>query len=216
MNDLEVKEIENEVILKRSDALSLTVVSNETYSQAGELLVMHKGLKKRIEDYFKPLKESAHKAWKTICNRENEEIAKLEPAISHLNKQMTTWNIEQERIRKEKEEQLRREAEKAEEERRLADALQAEKEGKKEEAEAILSEPAYVPPPIVEKTIPKVAGQTMTTNWKWRLKDINLVPKQYLQINEVAVNGIVRSLKDKTEIAGIEVYPEHSMKGVRQ
>ena len=216
MNDLEVKEIENEVILKRSDALSLTVVSNETYSQAGELLVMHKGLKKRIEDYFKPLKDAGYKAWKAICNRENEEIEKLQPALKHLNAELVKWNNEQERIRKAEEDRLRWEAEKAEEERRLANALQAEKEGKKVEAEEILSEPVYVPPPIVEKTVPKINGQTMTTNWKWRLKDINLVPRQYLITNDVAINQVVRALKDKTNISGIEIYPEQAMKGVRQ
>ena len=85
MNELEVKEIENQISIAGLRATELMIVDNIAYQQAGELLVVHKGLKKRIEDYFKPLKENAHKAWKSICNRENEETVKLEPAIKHLN-----------------------------------------------------------------------------------------------------------------------------------
>jgi len=215
-DEIVVKEIEQEINTVGGQALSLVVKDNATYSQAGGILVLHKNLEKKIKAYFKPLKDSAHKAWKIICNRENEEIEKLEPAIKHLNKQMTTWNLEQERIRKEQEDKLRREAEKAEEERRLQSALEAEKAGAKEEAEAILNEPVFVPPPIVEKTTPKVAGQSMTTTWRWKLEDINLVPRQYLTTNDTAINAVVRSLKDKTNIAGIKIYPESSMRGVRQ
>ena len=217
MNDLiETKKIEQEIANVQTATTSIIITSNDVYMQAGDMLSTIKKVKKTIEEYFKPLKDAAHKSWKQICNRENEEIEKLTPSINHLNKQMTTWNIEQEKIRKSEENRLRQEAMIAEEERRLADALQAEKEGNKEEAIAILEEEQYVPPPIVEKLVPKQAGLTMTTTWKWRLVDINKVPRQYLQVNESAINQVVRKLKDKSGISGIEVYPESGMRGVRQ
>lgn len=217
MTALEKREkIEKGITTVQSEVADIIITDSATYSQAGALLVGIKAIKKTIEDYFKPLKEAAHKSWKQICDREKQELEKLTPAMEGLNKKMTVYNIAEEKIRKAEEDRLRQEALKAEEERRLAEALQAEKEGQKEEAEAILSDPVFVPPPIVEKTVPKQAGLTMTTTWKWRLKDINLVPRQYLQVNETAVNGVVRGLKDKCNIAGIEVYPENSMRGVRQ
>lgn len=216
MSEEIVKEMEHEITTVGEQALALKVVNAITYSKAGEILVLHKNLEKKIKTYFKPLKETADKAWKTICNRENEEVAKLTPTIHHLNKEMTVYHLIEEKKRKEEEDRLRRELEKKAEEEKLAMALEAEKAGAKEEAEEILNEPVFVPPPIVEKIVPKVAGQTMTTTWKWRLKNINKVPRQYLQINKIAVNQVVRALKENAKIDGIEVYPASSMRGVRQ
>lgn len=211
----DIKELEKSITTTQEKALALAVTNTETYVQAGELLKLHKGLEKQIKGYFDPLKKKAHESWKAICNAENTELDKLQPALKYLNQQMTSWNLEQERLRVAEENRLRREAEKAEEERRLQAALEAEASGAKEEASAILEEPIYVPPPIVEKVVPKVSGQTMTTTWKWRVKDINLVPRQYLTTNDTAINSVVRGMKDKANIPGIEVYPESSMRGVR-
>jgi len=212
---LEVKEIEQEIVAVESIATALQVTDNTSYLQAGDILTGFKGLEKKIKEYFKPLKESAHKAWKVVCDRENQEIEKLQPGLKYLNLQMTTWNITQERIRKEKEEILRQEALKQEEEERLQAALQAEKEGNKAEAEAILEEPVFIPTPIVQKEVPKSEGLTMTTTWKWRIFKEILIPREYLCVDEIKINGVVRALKDKTNINGIEVYPEQSMRRVR-
>ena len=218
METIETKEIEKELIKVEINAIALQVTDNETYAQAGTLLIGYKELGKTIKDYFKPLKENTHKAWEVICDREKEELDKLQPGIQHLNKQMVTYNIEQEQIRKAEEDRLRDEAEKAERERRLGLVLKAVEAGEEEEAKAILEEPGFIPPPIVEKTVPKQAGLAMVTIYKWRLVDINKVPKPYLQlrVNEAAVNQTVKALKAQTNIPGIEVYSEQSMRGVRK
>ena len=218
METIETKEIEKELIKVEINAIALQVTDNETYAQAGTLLIGYKELGKTIKNYFKPLKENTHKAWEVICDREKEELNKLQPGIQHLNKQMVTYNIEQEQIRKAEEDRLRDEAEKAERERRLGLVLKAVEAGEEEEAKAILEEPGFIPPPIVEKTVPKQAGLAMVTIYKWRLVDINKVPKPYLQlrVNEVAVNQTVKALKAQTNIPGIEVYSEQSMRGVRK
>ncbi|MBT9138984.1 MAG: hypothetical protein DDT31_01564 [Syntrophomonadaceae bacterium] len=217
MNELAAKEqeIEKSIGSVQTAATSLIITSHDTYSEAGDWLVTIKKVKKTIEEFFKPMKDAAHKSWKAVCDKEKQELDKLSPALNHLNKQMTDWNVAQERLRRLEEDRLRREAEKAEEDRRLQAAIEAEQAGEKEEATAILEEPLYVPPPIVEKTVPKQAGLAMTTTWRWRLKDINLVPRQFLNINETALNAHVKNLKDRSNVPGIEVYPESSMRGVR-
>jgi len=207
--------IEKDITTVEAMATSIIISDNDGYSHAGEMLVTVKKVKKTIEEYFKPLKDASHKSWKQICNRENEEIEKLTPSINHLNKQMTAWNLSQDQIRRAEEERLRQEALKAEEERRLADALQAEKEGNKEEAIQILEEPVYVPPVIIERSVPKIAGQTMTTTYKWRVKNEKLIPREYLKVDDVKINGVVKALKDRANIPGIEVYAENSMRTVR-
>jgi tetratricopeptide (TPR) repeat protein len=215
VNDIEVKKIEQEIELSQQQALALVIKDNESYVKAAELLTAHKNLKKQIENYFKPIKEAAHLAWKKICSRENEELEKLQPAIQYLSSAMVKYNQEQEAARKAEEERLRVEAQKAEAERRLQAAIELEKVGQHAEAEAVLIEPVFMPPPIIKKTVPKIEGQAITTVWRWRLKDINLVPRQYLQVNETAINAIARSLKGNANVPGIEFYPEQTVRGVR-
>lgn len=61
---------------------------------------------------------------------------------------------------------------------------------------------------IVRPNIPTVAGVPSRINWRFRVVDRNLVPKQYWIINEQMIGAEVRSNKDKTNIAGIETYCE--------
>lgn len=209
-------EVKQEITEVSNEALELAVIDNDSYARAGELLVLNSGLKKKIEAFFKPLKQAQDKAKKVILDAEKAEIAKITPNIEHLNMNMTVWNLKQEKIRKAEEDRLRREAEAKAEEEQLQAAIEAEAQGNSNEAEEIMEEPVFVPPPVVEKSVPKVAGQTMSTNWKWKLKDINKLPRQYMIPDEVALNALVRAQKERTNIPGIEVYPENKMRGVRQ
>ena len=215
METIETKEIEKELIKVEINAIALQVTDNETYAQAGTLLIGYKELGKTIKNYFKPLKENTHKAWEVICDREKEELNKLQPGIQHLNKQMVTYNIEQEQIRKAEEDRLRDEAEKAERERRLGLVLKAVEAGEEEEAKAILEEPGFIPPPIVEKTVPKQVGLAMVTMWEAEIIDESIIPREYLitKPNIAKINYVVRALKDKTNISGIKAVPKVFMRG---
>ena len=91
----------------------------------------------------------------------------------------------------------------------LAEAAAAEAAGDKEEAAAIISAPTYVPAVILEKTVPKMAGGPVyRTITKFRIVDVNLIPRVYMVPDEVKIGGVVRALKRATDIPGIEVYEE--------
>jgi len=101
---------------------------------------------------------------------------------------------------------------KAEAERINAERLQLAQDEMRLKGE--LTEPVNLMP--VTEDAPNIvnseAGDLSTrTNWKWRLIDIALVPKEYLQVNEVLVTTLVRKGGIR-EIAGIEIYPEKSLK----
>ena len=214
---IDTKQIEIEVSNISQQAMAMTVTDIVSYQEAGRVLLAFDKMKKNIVVYFKPLKDAADKAHKAICDREKEELAKLSPGLNYLNKAMTVYNLAEATKRREEEERLRQIAVKAEEEERLQAAIQAEKEGEPEVAEAILSESVYVPPPIVETQAPKISGLTMQTIWRWRVTNFNLIPKEYLKsiVDDDKVDGAVKSLESKTKITGIEVYPEQSMRKVR-
>jgi len=213
---IDTKQLEIEVSNISQQAMAMTVTDIVSYQEAGRVLLAFKEMDKNIKTYFKPLKDAADKAHKAICDREKEELAKLSPGLNYLNKAMTAYNIEAGRKRREEEERLRQIAVKAEEEERLQAAIQAEKEGEPEVAEAILSESVYVPPPIVETQAPKIAGLTMRDNWKFLIIDEKLIPREYLMPDEIKIGKVVRALKEKTAIAGIKAYSDKNIGGARQ
>jgi len=75
----ESKEIEQGIVQISNQAMMIQVVDGPSYERAAAMLLPIKDMQKVIKKYFKPLKESAHKSWKIICDRENEELGKLDP-----------------------------------------------------------------------------------------------------------------------------------------
>lgn len=67
---------------------------------------------------------------------------------------------------------------------------------------------AKVPIVKVEPNIPKVPGTRNVTNWRYRILDVNAIPEEYWMLNEQKLREEVRREKEKTNIPGIEVYPE--------
>lgn len=217
--------IEQEIISINESALSLQVINAETYAVAGEMLKSHKKMEKYIQTYFESLKKPAHAAWKNVCDREKEELDKLKPASTHLNKQMTDWYVAEEKKRHAEEFRLRQEAFKREEEERLVAAIELEKEGYKEEAKAIIEEPVYVPPPILEKTQPKVAGLGIRTTWEAIVIDklalikavaAGQAPLEAVEPNMTFLNNQARALKGSLKYPGVAARENKSMGGVRK
>lgn len=136
-------------------------------------------------------------------------VLALSPADhDSLKGKIKQWNDEAERIRKEKENKLRLEALKKEEDERLNTAEQLDKEGLKEEAEAVLENPAPIVMPTVEKTTPKADMRLYRKVWKYRIISEKDIPREYLKVDEQKIGGVVRALKSKCSIPGIQPYEE--------
>jgi hypothetical protein len=48
----------------------------------------------------------------------------------------------------------------------------------------------------------------MRENWKFRVTNEKLIPREYLKADEIKIGGVVRALKGSTNIPGVEVYNE--------
>lgn len=205
----EVQEVTTTALAVPDQARAIVVIDNASYAAAAELLITIKGIRRKIEDTFKPIKQKMDAAKKEVLDQERAADAPLRQAEDYLKPQLAKWDAEQERIRREEEARLREEARKREEEARLQAALEAEKNGQKEEAESILDEkPAYIPPVVLPKATPKVQGISYRDNWKFRITNPNKIPKEYMVPDEKAIGVIVGRLKERCNIPGIEVYCE--------
>lgn len=213
----ERKEVEEKALTVVEEANALVIRDNAGYESAGAFLLRIKSTRKeligKIFDKTIALAHSAHK--EAVLQKKTAELPwiKAEGTVKLL---MADYAADQEKIRQEKEDALRREAEAKEEEERLARAAEAEKAGAGEEAEAILNEPAEVQTVVVAKTTPKLAGVSFKKSWKFQVVNEALVPRQFLCVNTVALGAHVRGLKEKAKVAGVRIYSEDSVAaGVR-
>ncbi len=212
--------VEQRALSTAAIAKAVTITTIEDRERAAELGRTVAALDKEAEEFFAPMKESAHKTHREICNKENSVRTPLAEAKKYLAGLIGKFDTELERQRREEEKRLQEEADRnAEKEARrvseetaIADAIQLEAEGDKVGAEAVLNNPVPVtyraPAVILPKAVPTVAGVSTQTRWKFRITNEDEVPREYLMVDEKAIAGVVASLKNKTNIPGVEVYPE--------
>ena len=200
----------------REQADILTITDKLSYERGKELLLTVKDLRKEIANTFKPIIEKAFAAHREAIAQQKKIEEPLIQAEGIIKGRVATFLMEEERKRREEETRLRILAQKAEEERQLQAALQAEADGDIAEAEAILDEVPFVPPPIVPRVVETGGGISMKTNWKFRVTDAAKIPREYLMVDMVKIGGIVRAMKSETKIPGVEVYPESNISAGRR
>jgi hypothetical protein len=142
---------------------------------------------------------------------------------------------ESERKAREEQETAERKArEEAAEQKRQAEmalqmALEAEQEGDTQTADELLAEAAKVEsiPVVIPKVAtlpaprplppppPKIQGVSSRTVWRWRVKELNDVPRAYLLLNETLLNTVARTSKGQTHIPGIEFFSKQDLSSGR-
>lgn len=156
-------EVETKALAIPEKAHLIVVTDNDSMTMADNTKGLIKDMIKEIDATFKPMADKAFQAHRSITGKWKEVKAPLEEADQYLTGQVKGYLRKLEEIRQEEERRLREIARKQEEERRLAEALEAEKEGKQEEAQAILEEEIFVPPPVVKVDAPKVDNRKYRT-----------------------------------------------------
>jgi len=201
-------EVESQSLAIPEQAQAMVIDSKESMTEADNFKKTIKALIKEIDNTFKPLADKAHQAHRAITSKWNETKQPLISADNLITTKAKAYLKEEEKKRQEEERRLREVARREEEERRLAEALELEAEGNKEEAQAIIEEPMQFIAPTVTADIPKLDKRMYRKNWKWRVMDMDKIPRQYLTTNDAVINGLVRSLKGAARIPGIQVYEE--------
>jgi len=95
---------------------------------------------------------------------------------------------------------LLREAEAAE---RKAAAAQIKAETREDNASAVVT-------PVVQVAV-KQQGESMRKIWRALVVDVAQVPREYMIVNEKALDGIAKATKGSIQIAGVGFYAENSL-----
>jgi hypothetical protein len=214
---------------------TVTVTSPESYTVAGETLRAVKSLRDELETVCRPVINAHHQAHKQAMEEFKRGDSPLMVAESNLKRALLGYDQEQERIRRVEQARLQKIAEdaareeqrKAEEERRLQAAIEAEAAGDKEEAKAILEapiveQPVFVAPVVLATTTPKVEGLSKRQVWKCEVTDLmalvravaaGTIPLAAIEANTVFLGQQARSLKSEMRYPGVKVWPEETMSG---
>ena len=203
--------LKQETSLLEIQAEGTLVTNDEEYQSAAEFGRAIKAKANEITAFFKPMKDAAHKAHKEVCEREKKMLEPLAKAEKLVKQAMGAYVTEQERKRKEAEEADRRAAA-AEAERKLADAISLEEQGREDEAAAAIEEAEVIDTVGSSLTIsaapPKVKGVTAKRDYEIVGVDgakvpINFAGIELRPVDTAAVMRLIRASKGSIQIPGI-------------
>jgi vacuolar-type H+-ATPase subunit H len=204
--ELQTGKLETELVSPLvKKARELTVLSDIENSIAVEYLKSIKAASKKVKDFFAEPKQKAYEAHKSITARETEMLNPLVEAERTVKIKIAGFLDAQERIRREAEERAAKEAAKIE-----AEARKAMRKGDEEKAET-LSIQAVMKIAEVQHIPQKTEGVFAVKRWNWKVIDMSLVPREYLVVNEKALNGLAKAAGNSVTVPGIEFYQETSI-----
>jgi hypothetical protein len=161
---------------------------------------------------------AAHKVWKQACSIRGVFIDGPKALKERARRLLGAYKDKQERIRRQEEERIRQAEQKRLEDERAAKAKQLEKAGRKEDAAVVKNTPVQAAVTTLPSVVPAVQGLTYRDEWKWRpiagdtpdgrKKAAQVVPREYLKLDEVALNALARSMKGSVKVPGIEFWCE--------
>lgn len=198
---------------------SLKVENDIGYTAAAELLKRVKSVQKKVKEYWEPLRKSAKAAYDSVLEKKKAMTEPLDNAEQILKRKMSDYTLEQERIQREREAQLRKEAQ-AEADRKLEAALQMEAEGDEIGAEYAMAEAevydSYAGSAISSTVKPKAAGISMQKTWKIRSIDPGKVPISFngveiRPVDEAAVLRLIKASKGQIIIPGITFAEDYTV-----
>lgn len=225
----EVEQVAQKASLLVQNAKSIKVIDPTTQHQASQTLLAIASLRREVADTFKPMKDAAFRAHRTICEQEKKHDGPLAEAEAVVKSQIGGFVQRQQQLAREAEETARKaEKERAERAAReeserlaIADAITLESMGDTKGAEAVLANPApvpvhYVAPAPIAPAVAQVQGVSTRDDWDFRIVDESLIPREYMLVNESAIRNLGKTTKGRAKVAGVEFFPKQVVAASRR
>jgi hypothetical protein len=205
---------ETEIILNSYQGI--VVNNNATLLSAGGELKNIKGKLSELDTLRKSMTRPLDAAKKAIMEFFRVPQERLEKAEGTIKRAMLQYQQECEAVRLKEEARLREQALKEEARKKAALEARADKaaaKGNIEKAEELRQqkEQVFVPAPVVNSSVAKVAGVATKQVWKFEVSDVNLIPREYMIPDMVKIGAMVRATKGTIPIAGIEMFAEETL-----
>lgn len=193
---------EKEVSSYLEQARSFRISSPEDLALVDAHCAAGLALKKKIEADFEDSKATTYKAWKAVVAQEKGHLDGIDEGRKHDKALIETWNNEQVRLAAIEAARLQDIEKKRLEDEAIAKAARAEEYGDTEGANAIISAPVVVAP-AVAYVAPKTAT-TFQTRWEGVIENAALIPREYLTVDTMKINAVIRATKGAIVIPGVK------------
>lgn len=198
-------------LVKKAD---LTIVNQDQYNLAGDVLKEVKSRIKELDDERKKITKPLDDAKKAVMNLFKPPIELLEKAEAKIKGLMLTYSEEQEKKAREEQRKLQEQAEKeAEKQKKALEAkiARAEASGKADKVEQLKeqAENIVVPDvPVISPTIETPSGVSYRTKWSAEVIDFKALPDEYKIANQQALDKVAQATKGAISIPGVKMKSE--------
>lgn len=209
--EIEIQVIEQELSDKfeviKSQAGDITIQDEKTLTLAEELMQVLKSEIKEVDTILGEAKDDLFKVYKKGMDRYNNQFKPRKALKDELSRKCAAYRrklendalIETNRLRKIEQDKA--------DELKLQQATELEEQGRPEEAESVLNMPSTVAP-IPVYTPKKTEGVSYRDNWKMKIINVDMIPREYLIPNDTLLNSVGKMYKGKKVVPGVEFYNE--------
>lgn len=211
-----------ELDLQRNELMALAlpdaIASPQEYQAVAEDLERVDRFVKRAKPAFDEVCDGAYKAWKSACNLRSLFFNGLEEFSAKSRRLLGTYRDQQDRIRREDERRIQAEERERLEAAQRAEAAALKANGQADLAATVLNTPIVAPVVTLPTSVPVIAGLSYREDWKWRPASgtaasdfaqlVKVLPREYLKVDDVKLNGIARNMKGTLKVPGVEFFSE--------
>lgn len=175
-----------------SAGLKIVVSDRDTYLKASQTKDAAKAVLKQISDTFDGHIAAAYRSHKELCATKKKFADPVDQVIRHVSRQMSDFEIAQERSRRQEEARLAEQSRKHQEDLAVAQAANLEAAGHTEAAEQVIQEAIAAPEPAVmlEKFNPNDYGRSSRSVWRWEIVDISKLNLTLLTVSKNSSTGL--------------------------
>ena len=196
---------ERESLLARVS--NLRILDQNGYTEAAGWLKSIKGFLKSIEDARTRITKPINDSLREVNAQAKEAAAPFLESEAKIKRAMIAYSDEQDRLQREEQRRLNEAAEK--ERLRLQEiADRAAAKGQTNKAEQFEERAQAVTAPVVQTQAPKVAGVSIPKVWTFEITDEDVIPREYLVVDESRIRRVVTALKGDTKIPGVRVLEQ--------
>ena len=195
-------------------AKSMTIYTEQDYSDAAQYLKEIKASADRVKAYWSGPKQSAKAAHQAVVDREKGMLKPLQDAEVIIRSLMGSYLQAVEQARRAEEEAARK-RQQEESERLLQQAIDAYEAGDDQAAAVSMAMADMVEQMPAASSIqtPKVSGISHRKTWKARVTDPNAVPAYFngMEIRKIdmsSLNKIASMTKGTASIPGVELFED--------
>lgn len=188
-------------------AAALKIRTQDNYEEAAGWLKSIKGFLKAIEDARTRITKPINESLREVNAQAKEAAAPFLESESKIKRAMIGYSDEQDRLQREEQRRVNEAAVK-EQQRLQAIADRASDKGQFGKAEQFEERAAAVVAPVVQTAAPKVGGISIPKVWTFEITDEDLIPREYLLVDETRIRRVVTALKGDTKIPGVRVFEQ--------